>query len=106
MRSGDLFFNRKKKCLLMSSRSGKRRQARVARVPPGSHTVGQHGRPRGSVIVHPEQLNGPRARTRIRPGVAMTRSVPMDWMSVGIDVSKAELVIAAPSVILRTSIRS
>jgi transposase len=28
----------------------------------------------------------------------MTRSAPMEWMSVGIDVSKAELVIAAPSV--------
>lgn len=28
----------------------------------------------------------------------MTRSAAMDWMSVGIDVSKAELVIAAPSV--------
>src|SRR4051812_7808130 len=47
-----------------------------------------------SVVGHPEQLSGPRARTRIRPGVTTPRSTVMDAISVGIDVSKRELVIA------------
>src|SRR4051812_2466016 len=47
-----------------------------------------------SVAAHPEQLAGPRARTRIRPGVTTPRSTVMDAISVGIDVSKRELVIA------------
>src|SRR4051812_28489948 len=47
-----------------------------------------------SVVGHPEQLSGPRARTRIRPGVTTPRSAVMEAVSVGIDVSKRELVIA------------
>jgi transposase len=82
----------------MSSSSGKTGRERIARCPPGDHTVVQPGRPLADVIVHPEQLNGPRARTRIRPGAAVTRSGPVEWISVGIDVSKSELVIAVPSV--------
>lgn len=82
--------------LLMSSISGRTRGARVARLSPGSKTVGQQGRSRRSVIDDPEQLKGPRARTRIRPGDTMTQRGVMDQHStvVGIDVSKDALVIA------------
>src|SRR6185503_14117715 len=79
----------------MSSISDRTRRARVARLSPGSETVGQQGRPRRSVIDDPEQLNGPRARTCIRPGVTMTQRGVMnqDHVVVGIDVSKDEFVM-------------
>src|SRR6476619_881182 len=44
--------------------------------------------------LNPEQLTGPRARTRIRSGAATPGSRTMERLSVGIDVSKRELVIA------------
>src|SRR5918999_3383034 len=43
---------------------------------------------------NPGQLTGPRARTRIRSGAAMSRSHFMDRTTVGIDVSKATFVLA------------
>src|SRR5690349_14202110 len=46
------------------------------------------------VSLNPGQLTGPRARTRIRSGAATPRSRPMESLSVGIDVSKREWVIA------------
>src|SRR3989337_38527 len=81
---------------LMSSTSGRTPRARVARLSPGSKTVDQPGRPRGSVIDDPEQLKGPRARTLVRPGVSMTQRGVMnqDRIVVGIDVSKEEFVIS------------
>src|SRR5690606_17094469 len=77
----------------VSARRGSRR--RTARRPVGAHTVGQPGRPRSSRIAEPEQLNGPRARTAIRMGPVMHTDQPSDPpIVIGIDVSKAELVIA------------
>src|SRR3954464_15469090 len=78
----------------MSSRSDKTPGGRVARLSPGGHTADQPGHSSASVVGHPEQLSGPRARTRIRPGGTTPRSAVMDAVSVGIDVSKRELVIA------------
>src|SRR4029453_11348622 len=80
----------------MSSTSDRRRRERVARHSSGFETAGQPGRSLASVITHPEQLIGPRARTRIRPGATMTRRSPMETTPcvIGIDVSKHELVIA------------
>src|SRR5215213_4697849 len=82
----------------MSSRSATtlRQNERVARHSTGQHTGDQLGRPLDPVIVDPAQLMGPRARTRIRPGAAMTIGGAMDpnAITVGVDVSKAELVVA------------
>src|SRR5918994_6383493 len=78
----------------MSSRFDKTPCGRVARLSPGGHTAVQRGHSSASVVVHPAQLPGPRARTRIRPGAATTRRAGMEVVSVGIDVSKRELVIA------------
>src|SRR5829696_6279332 len=80
----------------MSSASGRTRGERVARISPGDDTVVQPGRPLVAVIVHPEQLKGPRARTRIRPGAAMTRRGVMTECAVvvGFVVSKRELAVA------------
>src|SRR5215207_4031494 len=66
--------------------------ARAARCTFGDQTECQPGRPRRRVIVDPEQLIGPRARTRIRPGHAMTPggAVP-EPVVIGIDVAKASL---------------
>src|SRR5436190_20878997 len=79
----------------MSSKSGKTPRGRVARLSPGGHTDKQHGRSSTLSVVDPGQLDGPRARTRIRSGAATPRSRAMDRISVGIDVSKTALVIAA-----------
>src|SRR3954462_14589566 len=78
----------------MSSRSDKTPGGRVARLSPGGHTADKPGHSSASVVGHPEQLSGPRARTRIRPGVTTPTSAVMAAASVGIDVSKRELVIA------------
>src|SRR5688572_30446795 len=79
----------------MSSRSDKTPRGRVARLSPGGHTAVQLGHSSASVVVDPEQLTGPRARTHIRPGAATTaRSAVMAAVSIGIDVSKRALVIA------------
>src|SRR6478672_3826507 len=78
----------------MSFRSDKTLRGRVARLTPGRKAVSQHGHSSASDVVDPEQLAGPRARTRIRPGATTARSAVMDEVSVGIDVSKRELVIA------------
>src|SRR5687768_18427978 len=78
----------------MCSRSGKTPRGRVARGSPGDQTELQHGRSSAKGVVHPGQLAGPRARTRVRLGAATPRSAVMDRMSVGIDVSKETLVIA------------
>src|SRR4051794_6995903 len=68
--------------LLMSSRSDKTPSGRVARLTPGGHTADKPGHSSASVVVHPEQLSGPRARTRIRPGVTTPRSAVMEPVSV------------------------
>src|SRR4051812_15913399 len=78
----------------MSSRSGKTPIGRVARLTRGPKTAVQQGRSSAIGVVEPEQLSGPRARTRIRPGVTTPRSAVMEAVSVGIDVSKRELMIA------------
>src|SRR5215213_2882511 len=77
----------------MSRRSDKTPRGRVARLAPGRKTAGQPGRSSALGVVDPEQLKGPRARTRIRSGGATPRSEPMDRVSVGLDVSKATVVI-------------
>src|SRR5262245_22302211 len=78
----------------MSLRSDKTPSGRVARLPPGLQTVDQRGHSSALVVVDPEQLTGPRARTRIRPGAATTRSRTMEPVSVGVDVSKRQFVVA------------
>src|SRR5688500_3568799 len=84
---------------LMSSKPATKGRERIARRALGVHTVTQLGRPLASVVVHPEQLSGPRARTCIRPGAATTRRPVMsERVAVGIDISKEEIVVAvAPS---------
>jgi len=78
----------------MSSRSDKTPRGRVARLSPGPKTADQPGRSSALSVVDPEQLKGPRARTRIRSGGATPRSHSMERTTVGIDVSKATFVIA------------
>src|SRR5499427_3054857 len=80
----------------MSSRSDtRRRRERVSRVALGDQTGAQHGDSLRQRISDPEQLKGPRARTHIRPGAMMHRRSEMHAaIVIGIDVSKAQLVIA------------
>src|SRR3954469_14540952 len=80
----------------MSSGSATRQRGRVARQSLGiSKTVVQPGRPLVSPVPHPAQLPGPRARTRVRPGETRARRGVMTQQAwVGIDVSKAEFVVA------------
>src|SRR5215217_3326997 len=81
----------------MSSGSVTRQQGRVARQSLGAvKTVVQRGRPLVSAVAHPAQLRGPRARTPIRPGGTTDQRGVMasDAAWIGIDVSKAELVVA------------
>src|SRR5687767_16028679 len=88
----------------MSAKSDKTPRGRVARLSPGGHTDKQHGRSSTLSVVDPGQLNGPRARTRIRSGAATPRRRSMDRMSVGIDASKTAFAIAVqPSGQLWTS---
>src|SRR5688572_22934367 len=78
----------------MSSASGKTPGGRVARRSSGCETVGQLGHSSASVVVEPGQLRGPRARTRIRSGAATTRRRLVADISIGMDVSKATVVVA------------
>src|SRR5262245_39014879 len=79
----------------MSSRSGiTLGEERVARSARGLETVAQPERPLRRVIADPAQLSGPRARTCIRSGHAMTPGGRMDETVIGIDVSKARLALA------------
>src|SRR5512138_497624 len=78
----------------MSPKFGTTPRGRVARVSPGRKAAVQPGRASALGVDEPGQLMGPRARTRIRPGGATPRRTTMDGVSVGMDVSKATVVVA------------
>src|SRR2546423_6821387 len=78
----------------MSCRSDKTPRGRGARPVLGRKTATQPGRSSAVGVVDPGQLTGPRARTGIRSGAATPRRETMDRISVGMDVSKASVVIA------------